>query len=103
MRRPGTDGPLLPRAPAVLLGCRSVVPASGTHRGWVDRRYLTPEGVIMKTGMYPKMAWEERARARLASLAAASCESNRISASGPSISAFFPAYNDAATIGGLVA
>jgi hypothetical protein len=48
-------------------------------------------------GNRPKMAWEDRARERLARLETESCKSNQ------SISAFFPAYNDADTIGGLVA
>jgi glycosyltransferase involved in cell wall biosynthesis len=45
----------------------------------------------------PKMVWEDGARARL--------ESRKPEEHGPpySITAFFPAYNDAATIGGLVA
>jgi glycosyltransferase involved in cell wall biosynthesis len=51
----------------------------------------------MTLGSCPKMAWEERAQERLARLQAESCRSDH------SISAFFPAYNDAATIGGLVA
>jgi hypothetical protein len=42
------------------------------------------------------MPWEDRARERLTGLEAESCKSNQ------SISVFFPAYNDAATIGGLV-
>ena len=44
-----------------------------------------------------KMAWEERARARLASDEPERCRTAH------SITAFFPAYNDAPTIGGLVA
>src|SRR6266571_3977014 len=43
------------------------------------------------------MAWEERARARLASDEPERCRTIQ------SITAFFPAYNDAPTIGGLVA
>ena len=44
-----------------------------------------------------KMAWEERARARLASDEPERCRTAH------GITAFFPAYNDAPTIGGLVA
>jgi glycosyltransferase involved in cell wall biosynthesis len=43
------------------------------------------------------MMWEDRARERLASLTPGSCWTDQ------SITAFFPAYNDADTIGGLVA
>lgn len=46
---------------------------------------------------YPKMAWEDRARERLASDEPERCRAAH------SITAFFPAYHDAATIGGLVA
>src|SRR5690348_13265803 len=45
----------------------------------------------------PKMVWEDRASARLASEEPEHCRTHQ------SITAFFPAYNDAATIGGLVA
>src|SRR5437660_7100516 len=45
----------------------------------------------------PKMTWEDRAQARLAS------REPEQSRTEYSITAFFPAYNDAATIGGLVA
>jgi glycosyltransferase involved in cell wall biosynthesis len=51
----------------------------------------------MNTGERPKMAWEDRARERLANLAPGSCWTEQ------SITAFFPAYHDADTIGGLVA
>jgi glycosyltransferase involved in cell wall biosynthesis len=44
-----------------------------------------------------KMVWEDRARERLAGGEPESCRT------GHSITAFFPAYHDAATIGGLVA
>jgi glycosyltransferase involved in cell wall biosynthesis len=76
----------------------------------------------MNTGACPKMVWEERAQERLARLEAGdSIEIGRkggeVSTSpqrlaGPesdscrsrsSVTAFFPAYNDAATIAGLVA
>src|SRR5438445_4596869 len=46
---------------------------------------------------HPKMAWEDQARARLQSREPEQCRTKH------SITAFFPAYNDAATIGGLVA
>jgi glycosyltransferase involved in cell wall biosynthesis len=46
---------------------------------------------------YPKMVWEDRARACLAGDEPERCRTAH------SITAFFPAYNDAATIGGLVA
>ena len=45
---------------------------------------------------YPKMLWEDRARALLASPEPDRCRTEH------SITAFFPAYNDATTIGGLV-
>jgi hypothetical protein len=51
----------------------------------------------MATGERPRMVWEERARERLAGLEPGSCWTEQ------SITAFFPAYNDADTIGGLVA
>lgn len=51
----------------------------------------------MTMGERPRMVWEERARERLASLTPGSCWTDQ------SITAFFPAYNDADTIGGLVA
>src|SRR3954452_20163927 len=49
-----------------------------------------------KMSSYPKMLWEDRARALLASLEPDRCRTEH------SITAFFPAYHDAATIGGLV-
>ncbi len=75
----------------------------------------------MPTGAFPKMAWEDRARRRLADLdgqngrpdsrmSAFSPEESEMGMKGgetggrlPSLTVFFPAYNDAATIGGLVA
>jgi glycosyltransferase involved in cell wall biosynthesis len=74
----------------------------------------------MNTGVCPKMAWEDRADERLARLESGQLaesghkggEAGTVPATDPdsrpfwsdlSITAFFPAYNDAATIGGLVA
>src|SRR5216684_3852440 len=67
------------------------------------RGYPSHHHIIIRRGSearlntYPKMAWEDRARARLASDEPERCRTAH------SITAFFPAYNDAATIGGLVA